>query len=101
RPIAERIRNAGPRLVGSPEKLRGPASGLANQIDPALVKLGEQLRAYAYIGTPLIVRGRVVGVMSFGTTEQESRREYTDSDVALVEEFARRVSTAVENARLF
>ena len=99
--FAQRIMKAGTTLVVSQEKLRETASGLANQIDPALVKLGEQLRAYAYIGTPLIVRGRVVGVMSFGTTEQESRREYTDSDVALVEEFARRVSTAVENARLF
>ena len=39
--------------------------------------------------------------MSFGTSEQESRREYDDTDVALVEEFARRVSTAIDNARLF
>jgi len=39
--------------------------------------------------------------MSFGTSEQESRREYDDADVALVEEFARRVSTAIDNARLF
>ena len=39
--------------------------------------------------------------MSFGTSEQESRREYDDTDVTLVEEFARRVSTAIDNARLF
>jgi PAS domain S-box-containing protein len=99
--FAHRIMKAGTTLVVSHEKLQEMASALANQIDPGLVKLGEQLRPYAYVGTPLVVRGRVVGVMSFGTTEQDSRREYTDSDVALVEEFARRVSVAVENARLF
>jgi signal transduction histidine kinase len=43
----------------------------------------------------------VVGVMAFGTTEQESRREYTSANVLIVEEFAQRVSLAVENARLF
>jgi signal transduction histidine kinase len=39
--------------------------------------------------------------MSFGMTEAESGREYTAADVELVEEFARRVSVAIENARLF
>jgi signal transduction histidine kinase len=39
--------------------------------------------------------------MSFGTTEDHSKREYSDADVDMVEEFARRVSIAVENARLF
>ena len=99
--FAHRIVKTGTTLVMSHERLREIASALANEIDPDLVKLAEQLRPYAYIGAPLLVRGRVVGVMSFGTTEPESRREYTDSDVALVEELARRVSTAVENAWLF
>jgi signal transduction histidine kinase len=69
--------------------------------DPEVVRLGRELRAYAYIGVPLRVRGRVVGVMSFGTSDGESRREYTEIDVLEIEEFARRVSLAVENARLF
>jgi PAS domain S-box-containing protein len=69
--------------------------------DPDIVALGLELGPYAYIGVPLHVRGRVVGVMSFGTTDRESRREYTDVQVAEIEEFARRVSLAVENARLF
>ena len=55
----------------------------------------------AFVGAPLTTRGRPIGVMAFGTTEQESRREYTSADVELIEEFARRVSLAVENARLF
>jgi len=71
------------------------------QLDPEIVALGVQLRPYAYVGVPLQVRGRVVGVMAFGTTEQESQREYTSANVLIVEEFAQRVSFAVENARLF
>src|SRR5438270_622780 len=66
-----------------------------------LAELGEAVRAYAYIGVPLRVRGRVAGVMSFGTTDDQSQREYSDADLVMVEEFARRVSVAVENARLF
>jgi PAS domain S-box-containing protein len=66
-----------------------------------LQSIGAQLQACAYVGAPLRVRGRVVGVMSFGMTEAESGREYTPVDVELVEEFARRVSVAIENARLF
>src|SRR5262249_32306358 len=63
--------------------------------------LGRQLDPYAYLGAPLRIRGRVVGVLSFGTTRLQSARDYTGADVALAEEFARRVSVAIENARLF
>ena len=73
----------------------------ARPYDPEAVALAVQLQPWAYIGVPLYVRGRAVGVMSFGTSEQESRRDYTDVDIVMVEEFARRVSLAVENARLF
>ena len=70
-------------------------------IQPTLIATTDILQPYSYIGVPLYVRGRAVGVMSFGTTADLSRHEYTDADVPLVEEFARRVSLAVENARLF
>src|SRR5581483_6078081 len=59
------------------------------------------LAPWACIGAPLLVLGRVAGVIAFATTAHESRREYTPEDEALVEEFARRASTAIENARLF
>jgi PAS domain S-box-containing protein len=70
-------------------------------IEPELRRLGEVLRPYAYAGAPLAVRGRAVGVMAFGRSEQESHRDYSTAEVALIEEFARRASLAVENARLF
>ena len=71
------------------------------ELDAELVRLGMELKPYSYAGAPLHVRGRVVGVMSFGTTEDHSHRDYAPADVELVEEFARRVSVAIENARLF
>jgi len=70
-------------------------------LDSELLKLGGSLKPYAYVGVPLLTRGRAMGVLSFGTSEDGLRREYSESDVALVEEFARRVSAAIENARLF
>jgi signal transduction histidine kinase len=84
-----------------PHHALAKAADQLERFDPPVIALAVELRPYAYVGVPLQVRGRTVGVMSFGTTEQESRREYTDADVATVEEFARRVSVAVENARLF
>jgi len=74
---------------------------LPKDLDPALMEIGRTLLPYAYVGVPLLSRGRPIGVMSFGTTGQESRREYGATDVTLIEEFARRVSTAIDNARLF
>jgi signal transduction histidine kinase len=70
-------------------------------VDPELLRLGDVLRPFAYVGAPLAVRGRAVGVMAFGRSEPESHREYSAAEVALIEEFARRASLAVENARLF
>ena len=89
------------KTVVIPHEALSKAAAEVERFDPAVVALGMELRPYAYVGVPLQVRGRTVGVMSFGTTEQESRREYTHADVVTVEEFARRVSLAVENARLF
>jgi signal transduction histidine kinase len=52
----------------------------------------------SYLGVPLSVRGKVLGVISFVTAE--SRRRYTAQDQALAEDLARRAAVAVENATL-
>jgi GAF domain-containing protein len=44
---------------------------------------------------PLQVVGRTIGVLTL-TSEQQHR--YTDADVELVEDLARRMATAVDNA---
>lgn len=49
---------------------------------------------------PLSARGRTLGVITFVTTK-ESGRTYTEQDLRLAEDLARRAAIAVENARLY
>ena len=98
---ADLVMKSGKAVVVNHDAIVAAMANVPQDIDPELLTLGETFRPYAYVGVPLVSLGRPIGVMSFGTSEQESRREYTDTDVALIEEFARRVSTAIENARLF
>jgi PAS domain S-box-containing protein len=51
------------------------------------------------ICAPMQARGRVLGVITFVTSD--SGRRYGSSDLALAEEIASRAAVAVENARLF
>jgi PAS domain S-box-containing protein len=52
----------------------------------------------SYLGVPLSVRGKVLGVLGF--ISAESGRRYTDDDQALAEDVARRAAVAIENAKL-
>jgi len=99
--FAERVMANDRPLVVDHARIEAEIAASIDAVPPDVMALGAELQPHAYVGTPLHVRGRVVGVISFGTTEQESRREYTPADVALVEDFAHRVSLAMENARLF
>jgi PAS domain S-box-containing protein len=99
--FAETVMNSGRTRVVARAELERAVEAQRDRIAGDLQSIGAQLQACAYVGAPLRVRGRVVGVMSFGMTEPESGREYMPADVELVEEFARRVSVAIENARLF
>ncbi len=73
----------------------------AAAVDRGIDALTAELAPHSVISVPLYVRGRTIGTITFGTTLRESRHEYEEADVRLVEEFARRASLAVENARLF
>jgi signal transduction histidine kinase len=53
---------------------------------------------HSYIGVPLSVRGKTLGVITFVTGE--SHRRYSRRDLALAEDLARRAAVAVENATL-
>jgi PAS domain S-box-containing protein len=97
----DQVIQSGRTIAISNEQMRVRWTQVAPGGTSEMVALGEQLRPYAYVGVPLFVRGRGVGVISFGMTEQDSRREYVDADIVMIEEFARRVSVAIENARLF
>ena len=51
------------------------------------------------IAVPLVARGRAIGALALATAE--SGRTYTESDVTLVEDVARRAGLAIDNARLY
>jgi PAS domain S-box-containing protein len=56
-------------------------------------------RITSYISAPLVTRGRTIGVLTFATST--SGRRYSNEDVWLAEELARRAAVAVDNARLY
>jgi signal transduction histidine kinase/PAS domain-containing protein len=56
-------------------------------------------QGFSFIAVPLVVRGRVLGVLSFFTAR--SGRRYTAVDLTQMEELARRAALSVENARLY
>ena len=62
----------------------------------------EIMRALAlasYMAVPLIARGQILGAIAFAA--DASRPRYVPADLALVEELARRVALAVDNAKLY
>src|SRR6185503_1791499 len=61
--------------------------------------IARELRLRSAMVVPLGVRDRVLGAMSF--VFAESGRRYTDDDLAVAEDLARRCATAIENARLY
>jgi PAS domain S-box-containing protein len=59
----------------------------------------EALGVSTYLCVPLVARGRTLGAITL--VSAESRRRYTEADLPLAEELARRAAIAVDNARLF
>jgi len=55
--------------------------------------------ASSYLGVPIPVEGKVIGVLSVQSTEQESR--FDESDKRLLNTIARHVGIALHNAELF
>jgi PAS domain S-box-containing protein len=98
--FATAVMKNGKTMVMAHDQVANAASHIG-RVNPAQAAIWTRLDPYAYVGVPLSVRGRTVGVMSLGITGDRSRREFTDADVVMIEEFARRVSIAIENARLF
>jgi signal transduction histidine kinase/CheY-like chemotaxis protein len=66
---------------------------------PELRQILTDLGLKSYIGVPLSVRGKTLGVMTFVTAE--SGRRYDVADLRLAEDLAHRAAVAIENARLY
>jgi signal transduction histidine kinase/CheY-like chemotaxis protein/PAS domain-containing protein len=100
----ELIRDVGRKAQQAPESsqvLRVLRSGTAELLDapstsdPLLKALGISSAAMV----PMKARGRTVGVLSL--VYNESGRHYSEEDLPLIEEIARRAATALDNARLY
>jgi signal transduction histidine kinase/ActR/RegA family two-component response regulator len=58
-----------------------------------------ELKLISYIGVPIKIRDKVLGVLTFLTAE--SGRRYEERDRIVAEELAARAAIAIENARLY
>jgi PAS domain S-box-containing protein len=72
---------------------------VARAVDAEHLRLIEALDLRSYVGVPLTVGDRVLGVMSF--VMAESHRVYGPDDLAFARGLADRAALAIENARLF
>jgi signal transduction histidine kinase len=72
---------------------------LAAVKDPELLEIIHTIGFTSVITAPLTMRDRTLGVLTLVTAE--SHRHYTEADVRLAEDLARRAALAIDNARLY
>jgi PAS domain S-box-containing protein len=89
------LRSGSPEL--SPEVTEDLIVRTAQDDEHLAVLLDLGIRSYMCV--PMWGRDRVLGALTFVTAESE--RSYTEADLALAEELARRAAVAVENALLY
>jgi PAS domain S-box-containing protein len=66
-------------------------------IDEEHLRRLKELGLRSSIAVPILVRGEVLGAISFASSSQ--RRRFSPDDLALAEELARRAAMAIDNAR--
>lgn len=57
------------------------------------------LKVLSCVSAPILARGKIMGAISFGATH--SRRPFDTEDLLLVEDLARRIANAIDNAELY
>ena len=67
--------------------------------DADMLAILRELGLRSYIGVPLTVRGKTLGVITFINSESEHR--YSHLDLAVAEDLAARAAIAIENAQLY
>jgi len=81
---------------------KGEALLLNEAVDEAADAIGATqvgVKAQSYLGVPIMVRGKAIGVISVQSTSQEGR--FTASDQSLLATLAAGVGVAIRNAQLF
>ena len=96
------------RRMGAPNVIRTGEAELTPSIDQDRVlrySVEEDRAAISELGigasmiVPLVARGRILGAVTF--VMGESGRGYTEADLGLAQDLARRAALAADNARLF
>jgi PAS domain S-box-containing protein len=72
---------------------------VASCVDAEQLRLARELNLRSALVVPLLTHARTLGAISF--VFAESARIYTEDDLRLAEELARRCANAIENARLY
>lgn len=87
--------------TGRSQLIRDVPAWLAEQEmpDEELLTLSRVLGVRSSIVAPLAGRGRVFGALTLATAE--SGRRFSEQDLAIAEDLARRASLAIDNARLY
>jgi signal transduction histidine kinase/ActR/RegA family two-component response regulator len=67
--------------------------------DPEQLALVHAIGTLSWIIVPLSVQGHTFGALTLA--HSDSRRRYTDTDLALATEIARRAAVAIDNAKLY
>jgi PAS domain S-box-containing protein len=67
--------------------------------NPVEIRMLKEFDIKSTMIVPLVARGRTIGALTF--ISSESARHYTEDDLSLAEELARRAALAIDNARLY
>jgi PAS domain S-box-containing protein len=96
--LLEEVAVAGPPAVS--DVLREQIAGVAGSTAPLLIpNVDDNGSVQSAIVVPMATRDHVVGVLALATVG--SRRRFSQLDLELAQELARRAATAIENARLY
>ena len=95
--------------MGVPQILRSGQSEIVTEITEELLaatarsdehlRLIREIGLRSYMGVPLTVHGRTLGVITFATAE--TKRLYGPDDLAFAQEIAQRAAAPIDNARLY
>jgi PAS domain S-box-containing protein len=72
------------------------AAGAKDELHLTLLR---SLALTSYICVPLAVGGEILGVLTFATAE--SKRRYSEDDLAMAKDLGRRAAIAIDNTRLY
>jgi PAS domain S-box-containing protein len=86
---------------GKPEIIRHIDEALLKNSNttPDVIKLVKAIKLKSYIGIPLKVDSKVIGAVTFSSTQEN--RLYSNSDIYFFQEVARRIALFLANAKLY